>query len=306
MHCLALGGQGFLGSHIVEALLAAGVDVSILDRRTNKFKAPPPAAQLILSDWTNTVELEAALHDVDVVIHLISTTLPATSNQNVQADVTGNLIATLNLLDLCVKQKVRRVVFASSGGTVYGEPQVLPIPETHPTEPLNSHGIVKLATEKYLNLYHHLYGLEYVALRTANPYGELQDPDKPQGFVAVALGRILRQQPIIIFGQGEVRRDYVYVGDVAQAFVAAVCAPTAAQVYNVGSGSGLSLSDMLARIFAVTGRTTEVQYTAPRPADAPANVLDISRIQRDLGWSPRTDLQAGLERTWEWINTLPA
>lgn len=304
MHCLVLGGQGFLGTHIVEALLAAGVEVSILDRQLNRFQPPSPRAHLILSDWTQTAELEAALRAVDVVIHLISTTLPGNSNQQMQADVTGNLIATLNLLDLCVKQHVRRVVFASSGGTVYGQPQMLPIPETHPTEPLNSHGVVKLTIEKYLNLYHHLYGLEYVALRTSNPYGERQDPDRPQGFVAVALGRILRQEPIVIYGQGEVQRDYLYAADVAQAFVAAVCAPCAAQIYNVGSGSGLSLNDMLSNIFAVTGRTTEVQYTAPRLADVSANVLDIAHIQHDLGWSPQTPLHIGLERTWQWFNAL--
>jgi len=302
VRCLVLGGQGFLGSHIVEALLAASVEVSILDRQINRFSAPPPEAQLILSDWTNSAELNDALREVDVVVHLISTTLPAFSSQNAQADVNGNLIATLNLLDLCLKQRVRRVVFASSGGTVYGKPQILPISETHATEPLNSHGIVKLAIEKYLHLYHHLHGLEYVALRTANPYGERQDPDRPQGFVAVALGRILRQQPIVIYGQGEMLRDYVYVGDVAQSFTAAVCGESAAQIYNVGSGSGLSLNDMLAHIFSITGRTTEVQYTMPRLADAPANVLDITRIQRDLGWAPRIDLQAGLKRTWEWLS----
>jgi UDP-glucose 4-epimerase len=143
--------------------------------------------------------------------------------------------------------------------------------------------------------------LEYVALRTANPYGELQDPDRPQGLVAVAMGRILRRQPIVIYGQGEVQRDFVYVGDVAQAFVAAVHAPIVAQVYNVGSSSGLSLNDMLAQIFAVTSRTTEVQYTAPRLADAPANVLDIELIRQQLNWRPIIDLDTGLERTWQWI-----
>ncbi len=306
MRCLVLGGQGFLGSHIVDALLEAGEAVAVLDQRLNKFRMPPQQAQVILADWTNTAMLEATLSGIDVVVHLISTTLPATSNQDPQADVTGNLIATLNLLALCIKQKVRRIVFASSGGTVYGRPQVLPIPETHPTEPLNSHGIVKLTIEKYLNLYYRLHGLEYVALRTANPYGEWQDPARPQGFVAVAMGHLLLQEPIVIFGDGEVLRDYVYVGDVAQAFVKAAHLSDAHHVFNVGSSHGLSLKDMRALIFELTGRVTKVQYRAPRLADAPANVLDISRIRQELGWTPHTDLPSGLKRTWAWINTLSA
>jgi len=298
---VVLGGCGFLGSHIVDALVADGMSVRVLDRAPNKFRSPLAQAEYLFGDWSAHSLLDRTLERVDTVVHLISATLPAPSNQNLQLDVEANLMRTLHLLDRCVAKGVRRIVFASSGGTVYGRPQSLPISESHPTNPLNSHGIVKLTIEKYLALYHQLYGLEYVALRTSNPYGELQDPGGEQGFIAVAMGRLLYRQPITIYGSREVQRDYLYVADVAQAFLKSAYLNNAQHIFNVGSGHGLSLKDLLAKLSAITGRTPEIQIAPSRAADAPANVLNIELIKRRLNWQPTIDLDTGLERTWQWI-----
>ena len=298
---LVLGGCGFLGSHIVDALVADGLSVRVLDRVPNRFRSPQTKVEYLFGDWSDHSLLDRAIEQVDTVVHLISATLPAPSNQDPQFDIAENLMRTLHLLDRCVATGVRRIVFASSGGTVYGRPQSLPISENHPTDPLNSHGIVKLTIEKYLALYHQLYGLEYVALRTGNPYGELQDPAGEQGFIAVAMGRLLYQQPITIYGSLEVQRDYLYVGDVAQAFLKSACLRNARHIFNVGSGHGLSLQDLLAKISAITGRAPEIQIAPSRAADVPANVLNIELIKHHLNWQPMIDFDIGLERTWQWI-----
>jgi UDP-glucose 4-epimerase len=305
-HCLVIGGNGFIGSHVVDALLAAGHRVTTLDRAENRFRAPHPGAAHVFADWSDAGTLEASLTGADLVVHLISATLPAQSNAVPEFDLRENLLRTLTLLNLCVAKGVRRVIFASSGGTIYGAPRRLPIPETHPTNPLNSHGIVKLAIEKYLALYERLHGLEYVSLRMANPYGEWQDPDGRQGIVAVAMGRVARRLPIEIFGEGSMVRDYVYVGDVAQAFALAARTTGARRIYNVGSGHALGLKDLLSKIFEVAGCSVAIRYGPPRPSDAPANVLDISLIHSELGWAPSVSLDEGLQRTWSWIKTLRA
>jgi UDP-glucose 4-epimerase len=303
---LVIGGNGFIGSHVVDALVAAGFGATTLDRAENRFRKPNPRATHLFADWSDTQALEAGLTGVDLVIHLISATLPADSNSLPEFDVRENLLRTLCLLNLCAAKGVRRIIFASSGGTVYGAPHSLPISETHPTNPLNSHGIVKLAIEKYLALYERLHGLEYVSLRMANPYGEWQNPDGLQGIVAVAMGRVARRLPIEIFGDGNAVRDYVYVGDVAHAFVLAAQTTGARRIYNVGSARGLSVRDLLSKIFEVAGHSTAIQYGPTRSADAPANVLDIGLIRSELSWTPSVSLIEGLQRTWSWVKTLPA
>ena len=181
MNRLVLGGNGFIGSHLVDQLVRTGHAVRILDRALSRFYTPPAGVDLVLADWEDEKVLTAALSGVETVFLLIGTTLPASSNADPIFDVQSNLVGTLRLLQACVAQGVRRIVFSSSGGTVYGIPQTIPIAETHPTEPISSYGITKLAIEKYLALYCRLHGLNYVVVRGANPYGKRQDPQRPQG-----------------------------------------------------------------------------------------------------------------------------
>lgn len=303
MNNLVLGGNGFIGVHLVESLLEAGEPVRIYSRGPNRFKATPQAAEYVEGELGNYGLIRDAVEGMDVVYHFVSTTLPKTSNDDPVYDVRSNLVDTLQLLEACVDAGVRKVVFTSSGGTVYGLPRTVPISEDHPTDPITSYGIVKLAIEKYLNLFHHLHGLDYTVLRVSNPYGAYQDPGGQQGAVAVFLRRTFAGEPISIWGDGEVVRDYLYVSDLVDALKLAG-GETARKVFNVGSGRGTSLNELVCLISGVTGEKPRVEYQSGRVLDVPANVLDVTRAREDLGWTPKVEMEEGIARTWAWIQTL--
>lgn len=298
--CLVLGGAGFIGSHLAEALLQAGHRVRIFDRphldRLPGF-LQRREFEVFTGDFLNPRALSPALEASEIVFHLVSTTLPKSSNDNPMYDVESNVMGTLRLLELCRQQKVRKVVFASSGGTVYGVPRSVPIDERHPTDPTCSYGIHKLAIEKYLHLNHHLHGLDYCVVRPANLYGPRQRLDIAQGAVAVFLDRALRGEPIQVWGDGSVVRDYLYVGDAAEALVKAAAYQGEPKVFNIGSGVGTSLRALIKEIEALLGRALAVEYAPARALDVPANVLDASLARRHLGWTARTPLAEGLRRT---------
>jgi UDP-glucose 4-epimerase len=305
---LVLGGAGFLGSHVAEALLRRGRAVRVFDRPhadMARLEEIPRGWEYVGGDFLNETDQAEALRGVSTVFHLISTTIPATSSLNPIYDVETNLTSTLRCLELALESGVKRIVFVSSGGTVYGRPQSLPITEEHPTEPLVSYGVVKLAIEKYLRLYWRLYGLSYRILRLSNPYGPRQDVAGAQGAASVFLGRAHAGLPIEIWGDGSVVRDYIYVGDAVDGILAAEASEGPEGLYNIGSGEGVSLNDLVAHIRDAAGRDVEVRMLPGRPFDVPANVLDIGKAGRDLGWSPRVPLAEGLRRTWEWLERSP-
>jgi len=301
---VVLGGAGFLGSHLTEALLANKVSVRVFDRPHVDLRNLEQVSgdwEFVGGDFLNEGDQQKALSGVSTVFHLISTTIPATSNQNPVYDVETNMMASVRLLDLAREAGVSRIVFLSSGGTVYGRPRELPVPEDHPTEPLVSYGVVKLAVEKYLTLYHHLHGISYRILRLSNPYGPRQDTEGAQGAASVFLERAHAGRPIEIWGDGTVIRDYIFVEDAVDGILAAARSEGPAGLYNIASGDGASLKDLVVAIEQVVGRKLEVRYTPARPFDVHENVLDIGRAHRELGWAPKYSLEAGLRRTWEWL-----
>lgn len=304
MRCLVLGGAGFIGSHIVDALIARNHTVRIFDLpriNTLNLERSIGSVEILSGDFNNVNDISPALEDVDVVVHLVGTTLPGPSNENPAYDVESNVIGTLNLLKQAVAKGVRKIIFSSSGGTVYGIPQSVPIPETHPTNPICSYGITKLAIEKYLALFHHLYGLDYTILRLANPYGERQRIDGIQGAVGVFLGKTLLGQPITIWGDGSVARDYFYISDLIGAFIAAIERDLPSKIYNISGGVAYSLNDILSVIRNVTGMQPEVNYTPGRKLDVPVNCLDIQLARKEFGWEPKISLEKGIARTWNWL-----
>lgn len=305
MKSLVLGGGGFIGSHLVGRLLEEGHEVRVYDRSPNRFLGTPRGAEYIEGDLGNHGLIRDALEGIEVVFHLVSTTLPKTSNDDPGYDVRSNLVDTIQLLESCVEAGARKVVFTSSGGTVYGPPRTVPIPEDHPTDPISSYGIVKLAIEKYLALFYHLHGLDYAALRVSNPYGPYQNPAGQQGAISVFLNRIRTGQPITIWGDGRVVRDYLYISDLVEALVIAAATGTESKLFNVGHGEGASLNELLVLMQEVVEGTPEVEYLPARSLDVPASVLDISRAEEELGWSPSTELAEGIALTWDWIRTLP-
>lgn len=299
MKCLVLGGGGFLGAHLCAGLRRLGHSVRVFER----IPAPAGSAAIewMVGEFTRAEQIDAAVAGCDVVFHLVSTTLPKTSNDDPAYDVHSNIEGSLALLDAARRHRVAKVVFVSSGGTVYGIPQSVPIEEDHPTNPICSYGISKLAIEKYLHLYRILHGLDYCVLRLANPYGELQRPDRTQGAVAAFLNRVANGMPIEIWGDGSVVRDYVYVGDVVDAMTAAAFTVAPSRLYNIGSGRGTSLLELIAAIAAVTDSNPSIEFRPGRPFDVPTSVLDIARANAELGWHPRVSLIEGLRRTHHWL-----
>ena len=301
--CLVLGGGGFLGSHIVDRLVREGYRVRVLDRQETNPNLQHVADQIEMysGSVTDDAVVKSCLSGVTFLFHYASSTLPATSNLNPEEDVRINLLATIRLLTEAVSSGVKKVVFPSSGGTVYGIPHYLPIPETHPTNPLCSYGIVKLAIEKYLALFERRHGLNYVVLRYGNPFGERQDPFRQFGAVPTFLGRLATGKPLEIWGDGSPVRDFIYVSDTVEATVKALHYSGEERIFNIGSGMGTSINQLVAIIQEVTGKHCEVVYSSPRSSAVPANVLDISKAKRELDWDPKVRLRDGIALTWNWI-----
>ena len=305
MNVLLLGGAGFIGTHLTHAMLESGHVVRIFDRPSTLVPliAGHPRLAQFEGDVLNQDDVEAALEDMEVVFHLVSTTLPKSSNDNPEYDIDTNLVTSVRLLEAARRRGIRKVVFLSSGGTVYGVPESVPIAESHPCNPISSYGIVKLAIEKYLHLYRVLHGLDSCTVRLSNPFGEYQRIQSAQGAVGVFLHRAIKRQSIEIWGDGSVTRDYIYVGDVAEALVKVIDYAGPHKTFNIGSGHGMNLNDIIGEIEAVLGESVSRIYKPARRFDVPTNVLDIGLAQRELGWSPRTTFTEGLARTAEWIRS---
>lgn len=302
MNILVLGGNGFIGSHVVDALVGAGHSVRVFDRSPDSWRSPIEGVRYFLGDFEDRPLLGEALQGVDLVVHLISTTVPSTSNLDPVADIQSNLVRSVQLLQLMSAAGVRRIVYFSSGGTVYGVPEVLPIPESAALNPICSYGVVKVAVEKYLSMFDHLYGFRSLILRPSNPYGQRQGHVGVQGVVATFMQKVLAGERISIWGDGSVRRDYVEVTDLARMCCIAI-EKDAAGVFNVGSGVGLSLRELVGMIEQVTGVKALVDYQPARRFDVPEVVLDIGRAARELEWSPQVSMIDGLQRYYDWLRS---
>jgi UDP-glucose 4-epimerase len=302
MRCLVLGASGFIGTHLVASLSDLGHQVVAYSRHFDIQNLSNRVVNIeyVTGDFGNEQRWDELLSGVQVCYHLISTTVPKSSNDDPIADVTGNIIGTLQLLEAAKKKNVR-IVFASSGGTIYGRINTDSIDEEHPTDPLCSYGITKLAIEKYLLLYRELHGVRSVVLRIANPYGEAQQPEAIQGAVAVFMGRVIRGHTIDIWGDGSVIRDYIYVQDVVRAMIAASEYGGRLNVFNVGSGVGVSLLELLGMIEQVTAKKADVIFHPSRSFDVPSNVLNITKAQKELLWTPEVPMIEGLKKTAIWM-----
>jgi UDP-glucose 4-epimerase len=304
MRILVLGGSGFLGSHIVDKFLAEKHDVVVYDLYPERFRRSPAGITFHTGDFGNVGALDELISTgFDAVIHCVSTTTPKSSNESPEFDIQSNVIGTLYLLDICVKRNVGKLVFLSSGGTIYGDiGDKDMVDETYAVRPMCSYGVSKLTIEHYLDVYRHLRGLKYVALRLSNPYGERQSPLRALGALTVFLHRTLKRQNIEIWGDGGVTRDFIYVGDVATAVYLATTKPVSG-VFNVGTGTGLSLRDILIHIGKAVGREPTVDWLASRSFDVPRIVLDASKLKRATEWQDVTSLDDGVGITADWLRS---
>lgn len=300
MKILVLGGCGFIGSHVVDALLRTGHGVRVFDRQPERFRAPLERVDYRFGDFNDRMILAEAIAGVDAVFHLVSTTFPGTADLDPATDVRDNLIGTLQLVETMQSLSVNRLLFLSSGGTVYGIPEQVPIPEKHPLRPVSSYGIVKAAIEQYLEAYRRSRGLSAVIIRASNPYGPRQGHRGVQGVISTFLGRIADGEAIEIWGDGTVVRDFLDVADLAE-FCVLAGASRQEGPYNAGSGVGTSINEILDTIRTVTGAQVETRYKPGRSVDVPRSVLDCTRARTDFGWSARRPLAEGLGNTWQWL-----
>ena len=302
MRISILGGCGFIGSHLTETFLADGHVVTIFDHLNadrKNINHIENAIRFVGGDFHNTGEVSQAISGSEMVVHLISSTVPGSSLKNPSYDAATNVVSSINLFEECVHAKIRKVIFISSGGTVYGIPQYLPIAETHPLNPICHYGISKMAIEKYLSLYHYQYGLDFTVLRLSNPYGVRQNPNTGQGVVASWMSSIKKREPIEIWGDGGVVRDYVYIKDAVEAIKKAALSSTEQKIFNVGSGKGYSLTQLHEMMEECVGKNVPIISKSSRKVDVPINILDISLIRNELFWDAETSLEDGLKMMWQ-------
>jgi UDP-glucose 4-epimerase len=296
---LVTGGAGFVGSHVVDRCVEAGHDVAVVDDlSTGRREYVNPAARLHVADIRSP-----ALDDVfraespQAVIHLAAQASVGRSVANPHLDADVNIMGSINLLECCRRVGARRVVYVSTGGAAYGDTDVIPTPEDHPTRPVSPYGVSKVTAEVYLACWETLHGLSGVVLRLANVYGPRQDPHGEAGVVAIFTDRLLRGEPCVINGDGLQTRDYVYVGDVAEAGLLALQAPRVTGPVNIGTGVETSVVTLFERLRAAAGGRGEARHGPARPGEQRRSLLDASRARRLLGWAPRVTLDEGLRRT---------
>ena len=302
---LVVGGNGFIGAHLVNSLVGAGWEVTVLHKYEQpRYSQMPSAARFLRGDLTQESMLAEAVAGQDVVFHLLWTTtaIHEVANRDPAADVQANLLPTIHLIEACRAAGAGRLVFTSSGGTVYGRTQIAPIPESHPTNPVSAYGVSKLAVEKYLQLFHHLHDLDYAIIRPSVPYGPYQNPLARQGAVAVFLHRVAKGLPLTIWGDGSVTRDYFYIADLVDALVLAGSQPLGSErIFNIGGVEEVSLNQLIAYVEATVGRKAAVTYQPARNFDAPRVLLDTTQAKSTLGWQPKVQMKDGLAKTWRWM-----
>ena len=306
--CLVLGGCGFLGSVVVRHLVAQGWDVRVFDKEgvdTWRLNSVFSKIDFMTGDFLNVADLAVAIIDMPTVLHFIGTTIPQSSMNDIHYDIETNVLPTVHLLELMRDKPGQKLIYASSGGTVYGVAQQnRPLVETDSKEPISPYGVSKLMIEKYIQLFGHNFGLPYTILRFANPYGESQYVGRPQGAVGVFLHKALRGEEIMIWGDGSVVRDYIYEADIASVVIRILNSNNINGVYNVGSGKGTTLNELMKLIFETTGITCPVTYDNSRKFDVPYNVLDTTKIYQDTGWVPSHTLSDGLKNMLQYQKKL--
>lgn len=307
MNIVLIGAAGFIGTNL--ALTLAKNDknkITLVDRKAEYFDHIKKKGyknilykESILDNYTN---FDMLLKDQEVVYHLVSTTIPTTSNQYIPEELNSNVVFSSILFEACVRCNVKKVIFISSGGTVYGSETVCPIPEQVETKPISSYGLQKIMIEKLLELYNYMYGLDYRIVRLSNPYGPYQRPNGMLGVVTTFTYKALMNQKIEVYGDGSVVRDYIYIDDAIIGIIKIASRDDDQyKTYNLGSGQGTSVNDVIRTIKEALNINLQVQYTKSRKVDVPINYLDISRYENVHGKLNLVDLRTGIKKTADFM-----
>lgn len=302
MRILVTGGAGFIGSNVVDRFVAEGHEVAVFDDLSSGFREfVHPQAKLFVGDLADAAAVDAAIAEFrpDVVDHHAAQIDVRKSVSDPVWDARVNVLGSIGLLQACVKHGVRKVVYASTGGALYGEGRQLPATEDHPVNPEAPYGASKHTVEHYLYIWKLLHGLDYTVLRYPNVYGPRQNPHGEAGVNAIFIGLMLEQKRPRIFGDGNAVRDYLYVDDVVDANVLALSGASG-EMLNIGTGVGTSVNDIVRELGVITGFTEGAIHEPPRPGEVQRIYLDASRAKQVLGWSPKVSFAEGLRRTVEW------
>lgn len=305
MNIVVLGAAGFIGTNLSFQLSADKKNkLTLVDQKMGYFQPilkGKDNINLLESELNIDTDFTALVNGQEVVYHLMSTTVPRTSNQHIAQELNANIVTTANLLDACVKSGVKKVVFMSSGGTVYGKEIVCPLKETMLTYPISSYGIQKITIEKLLYLYNYLYGLDYRVIRLANPYGPYQRPNGGLGAVTTFIYHALTNSQITVFGDGSVVRDYIYIDDAINGIINIVNCEEQLHTFNLGSGKGTSINEVISCISDTLGLKLNVVYEQGRKCDVPINFLDMTKYEKYIGKFNPLSLSNGIIKTAEFM-----
>lgn len=305
MNIVILGAAGFIGTNLTARLAQDPTyHITLVDKDKKYFKHIEDMhftnVEIHFADFCDDMNFDKFLKNQDIVYHLVSTTVPTTSNKNISQELAINIGFSVSLLEACVRCNVQRVVFVSSGGTVYGRNAVCPIVEETGLNPINAYGIQKVTIENLLYLYNYLYELDYRIVRLANPYGPYQRPNGVQGVVAAFIYRALKNESIVVFGDGTVVRDFIYISDAVGAMLNVANGAAPYKVFNIGCGYGTSINKILDIVKNVIGKELQIVYMPGRNVDVPKNILDISRYEQYYGKLNCCSLEDGIRKTAEW------
>lgn len=302
MNIIILGAAGFIGTNLVKKLAEEEQNkITLVDANESFFedikKMKLQNINVVISQLDENADYASLLAGQDVVYHLVSTTVPTTSNQQVSQELVKNVVMTSVMLEACVACDVKKIVFVSSGGTVYGKEANCPLKEDTATNPITSYGVQKVTIEKLLYLYRHMYGLDYRIIRLANPYGPYQRPNGILGAVTTFTYKALVNDKITVYGDGSVIRDFIYIDDAIRAIDNIVNKQGTHRTYNLGCGYGTSINDVLNCVQSTLDCKIDIEYKAARQVDVPINYLDISRYEEDYGKLEPISLEEGIKQT---------
>ncbi|MDD3237532.1 MAG: NAD-dependent epimerase/dehydratase family protein [Candidatus Gastranaerophilales bacterium] len=292
---LILGGQGFIGYNLTLRCLKDGDKVTVFERKINPERKID-GVNYVEGDFCNIQDYANIFENIDIVYHLISTSKPNNDRDKIEFDISSNVIGTIRMLNVCLDKKVKKVVYISSGGTVYGESRDLPSTEESQTNPICAYGIDKLAIEKYLFMYRKIYGLDYAIIRLSNPYGP-NHTGAIHGVINVFLDKISKGEDLEVWGDGEIARDYIYIDDVIEALIKIT--DNELKMCNISSGKVASINEIIDILKEVSGKKFKVDYKDSRNIDILINYLDNTLARNGLNWSPKVGLKEGIKRTYE-------
>jgi len=298
---LVIGGTGFIGSNLVMALQKLDYHVIVFSRGHPSVLGIIKNVEYIIGNISNHGEIDEVMGRVDYVFHFASSTNPKSSENDLIFDITSNLVSSIYIMEACVRNNVKKLIYCSSGGTVYGIHDEMPLHEDVNCKPISSYGLVKYSIENYLEYFNHKYNLNYEVLRLSNPYGIGQSYAASQGIIAIFINKILNDDEIQVFGNGSIVRDYIYIEDFVSLCTTLLTTEKKNNILNVGSGIGNSISDIIFYIENILNKKAKVKYLPERKFDVPEIYLDISKVKELYGWEPKVDLKTGIKKTIGWI-----